>query len=59
MLKTAVSVVVMALSVTASGTTYAPAGEIHIGVGRSPDVAGGRAQGIPDSLRVLVYAPSK
>ena len=95
MLKSAVSLVVMALSVTASGQTYAPAGEIHIGglgrfdyrtvdsaarrlclihgpevvvidtaadeaVGRIPDVAGdGGAQGVPDSLRVLVYAPSK
>ena len=95
MLKTAVSVVVIAPSVTASAQTYGPAGEIHTGgldrfdyltvdsaarrlhlshgaevvvidtatdkaVGRTPDVAGdGRAQGVPDSLRVLVNAPSK
>jgi hypothetical protein len=95
MLKTAATAVVMALSVTASPQTYAPAGEIHIGgldrfdyltvdsaarrlhpshgaevvvidtttdkaVGRTPNVAGDdRTRGVPDSLRVLVNAPSK
>ena len=46
MLTTNVAVVVLAVSVTASAQTYAPAG-------------GGRAQGVPNSLRVFVYARAK